>query len=428
MQDDESPATPPVSMPPAGTTAGALRRKAELELALLTTPEDSGLRAAYFDHLHVLASGHVGLGHAMLPELGHPLYFRGATPDVPNMAQIFRDQALDVAMAATPRRILVLGAYAGYAAVWLARRYPLAEIACVEPMPANQRILALNTGPCPRIRVLGTAAWHSAARLAVTLRLAGDWAPTLRDHTENEERLVGAQPVAQLLVALGWPQVDFVLCDAMGAEAAVFADPQAPWLRQLDVAMVQSYPNLVPGADRTVAACFPPAFYNHRRHGTYDLFQRHVPLRAYPPAPPRLRLIPDEPGLAPLVLQDLEPLPWAFFIFDGRSCQLHPNMPGQASPRAVFPLLLAGQTRFSATLQHAGSSAAPVVFTMVLTRPDGSEVVRADQAVAARARVTWSVPLPPLEGPHVVVLQTAMAPGAGNILNAWARWLEPALA
>ena len=180
--------------PIAMQQAAALRRKGELEVALQAAPDDADLRAAYFDHLQLLAADHTGLGHATLPELGHPLYFRGATPDVANMAQVFRDHALEVPMAATPRRILVLGAYAGYAAVWLARRHPLADIACVEPMPANLRLLALNTGPWPRIRVLGTAAWHSATRLAVGARLAGDWAPSLHDRAEEDERSLPARP------------------------------------------------------------------------------------------------------------------------------------------------------------------------------------------------------------------------------------------
>jgi len=405
----------------------ASRRKVELEVALLSAPGEANLRAAYFDHLQLLADGYTGLSHAMLPELGHPLYFRGATPDVANMAQVFRDHALEVPIAATPRRILVLGAYAGYAAVWLACRYPLAEIACVEPMPGNLRLLALNTGPWPRIRVLGTAAWHSATRLAVGTRLAGDWAPSLYDRAEESERLIPARPVADLLGALGWSQVDFVLCDVVGAEAAVFADPQAPWLRQVDVALVQIHPGLAPGADQTVATCFPPAFYDHCKSGEYDLFQRRVPLRAYPPAPPRLPLISDEPGLVPLLLYDLEPTPWAFFIFDGRSCQLHPNMPGQAPARAVFPRLLSGQTRFSAVLHHAGTLSAPIVFVVVLERPDGSEVLRAERVVAAHEQVTWSVPLPTPTGPHCVVLQTTMAPEASNNNSAWARWLNPTL-
>jgi FkbM family methyltransferase len=413
--------------PIAMQQAEALRRKVQLEAALQETPGDAGLRATYFDHLQLLAAEHTGLGYAMLPELGHPLYFRGATPDVANMAQVFRDHVLEVPIAATPRRILVLGAYAGYAAVWLARRHPLAEIACVEPMAANLRLLALNTGPWSCIRVLGTAAWHSATRLAVGTRLTGDWAPSLHDRAEEDERPLPARPVAELLGALGWPQVDFVLCDAVGAEAAVFADPQAPWLRQVDVALVQTYPGLVPGVDQTVAACFPSVFYDHRKADEYDLFQRRVPLRAYPPAPPRLKLISDEPGLAPLLLHDLEPVSWAFFVFDGTSCQLHPNTPGRTPARAVFSRLLSGQTRFSATLHHAGTSRAPVVFTMALERPDGSEVLHAERVVAAREQVAWSVPLPAPTGPHRVVLQTTMAPEASNNYSAWARWLDPTL-
>ncbi len=413
--------------PIAMQQAAALRRKGELEVALQATPDDADLRAAYFDHLQLLAADHTGFGHATLPELGHPLYFRGATPDVANMAQVFRDHALEVPMAATPRRILVLGAYAGYAAVWLARRHPLADIACVEPMPANLRLLVLNTGPWPCIRVLGTAAWHSATRLAVGARLAGDWAPSLHDRAKEDERSLPARPVTDLLGALGWSQVDFVLCDVVGAEAAIFADPQALWLRQVDVALVQIYPGLAPRADQTVAACFPPVFYDHRKLGEYDLFQRRVPLRAYPPAPPRLQLIPDEPGLVPLMLHDLEPVPWAFFIFDGTSCQLHPNTPGRTPARVVFSRLLSGQTRFSTTLHHAGASGAPVAFTLVLERSDGSEVLRAERVVAVREQVAWSVPLPTPTGPHRVVLQTAMVPEASNNNNAWARWLDPTL-
>ena len=101
-------------------------------------------------------------------------------------------------------------------------------------------------------------------------------------------------------------------------------------------------------------------------------------------------------------------------------------MPGQPPARAVFQHALAGQTRFTATLHHAGASAAPVVFTMVLERPDGTGIVRAECVVAAREQVAWSVPLPAPTGPHLVMLQTAMAAGAGNNNNGWARWLEPA--
>lgn len=93
----------------------------------------------------------------------------------------------------------------------------------------------------------------------------------------------------------------------------------------------------------------------------------------------------------------------------------------------MFPRLLAGQTEFSAVLHHAGPVGAPVVFTLALERQDGSEVLRAERVLHAREQVLWSVPLPAPTGPHRVVLQTAMAAGAANNNNGWARWLEPTL-
>ena len=72
-------------------------------------------------------------------------------------------------------------------------------------------------------------------------------------------------------------------------------------------------------------------------------------------------------------------------------------------------------------------SAAPIAFTITVERPDGGEVVRAERVVGALEQISLSVPLPALTGPHAIVLQTAMAPGAVNNNNAWARWLDPTL-
>src|SRR3954466_2382641 len=94
----------------------ALRRKAGLEGGMLPARDDAALRAAYFDHLELISAGHAGLCHALLREIGPPLHVRGATSDLAALAQVFRDGALDVAMAATPRRILVVGAHTGYGA------------------------------------------------------------------------------------------------------------------------------------------------------------------------------------------------------------------------------------------------------------------------------------------------------------------------
>jgi methylase of polypeptide subunit release factors len=138
--------------------------KHALEAALAAQPQDGGLRAQYFAQLETLARQHVGLCDARLPEYDHPLFFRAGTSDIANLLQIFRDGEYDFALHATPRRILDLGAYVGYAAVYLARRFPAAEIFCIEPSPSSFRMLLLNTLPYRAISHLNAAVWRHAGR------------------------------------------------------------------------------------------------------------------------------------------------------------------------------------------------------------------------------------------------------------------------
>jgi hypothetical protein len=144
--------------------------KMQLEAAMLEAPADEAVRGAYFDLLMRFAASRTGLSHAVLPELGHPLYFRCGSTDVANMAQIFRHGSYGFPMRSTPLRILDLGAYVGYAAVYLARRFPDAEVLCVEPSASSFRLLVLNTTPYRRISRVNAAVWHHAARLGVAAR------------------------------------------------------------------------------------------------------------------------------------------------------------------------------------------------------------------------------------------------------------------
>jgi FkbM family methyltransferase len=432
MQSNET-----ASLPSAADAAAApldpvqrdLVRKAELEAALLAAPSDANLRRAYFDHLLQFAATRAGLSCALLPELGHPLYFRGASPDVPALVQTFRDGAYAFPMRATPQRILVLGAHVGYGAVALARRFPRAQMLCVEPAADNFRLLSLNTTPYRRIRVVAAAAWHSATRLAVTSRIYGDWGNHYSDDAPDGERVIPALAVGELLAAAGWPQVDFIASDIVGAEREVFANPLSPWLRALDGALVQVHDPISPGSDAAVTACFDPTLFERQQQGERLLFLRREPLRAMPPAPPEIALLSSEPGLQPLGLQDVAAASWGFFIYDGNACQLHPNPPGKPPARLVFPCRLAGHTQFSATMQHAGVAGrtAPIVFSLSIEGEAGRAPVRHAQTLKAQESVRVTVPLAGLDGHVRVILQTEMAPDAPHNLNAWARWIAPRL-
>ncbi|MBU6498568.1 MAG: hypothetical protein KGQ40_08570, partial [Rhodospirillales bacterium] len=387
--------------------------------------DDDALRRTYFDQTIGFASVRTGLLHALLPELGHPLILRGGTADALNFAQVFRDGAADLPVRATPLRILVLGAYTGLAAVRLAHRFPRAEIACVEPVASNHRILALNTLPYRRIRALNMAAWHSTTRLGVADRHFGDWGTRLGERVAGP-RTIPAGTIADLLALLGWDQVDFITCDIMGAEQAAFADPGAAWLHRLDALAVIPHEGAAPGGLAILAACFDPERFDVQEHAGTRLYQRRQPLRAIiGPDRRDMPLISAEPGLFPIALQDVAPTGWGFFIFDGSSCQLHPNPPEERPARAIFPRTLDDHTRFLATLLHAGQQAGPIRFSLIIQREDGGEALAAHHTLPAGARHDWEIALPALSGRHRLILQTEMAAPAPGIANAWAQWIAP---
>ncbi len=406
----------------------AFARKAELEAALAAAPESHEARTAYFEFLGALSSSNTGLFWVNLPELAAPLAARAGTPDLHELAKVFLNRALVFDSAATPRRILVLGAHAGYGAVDLARRFPRAEIAAVEPLPDNVRLLRMNTAPWPRITVVPVAAWHNRALLAPMGRFQADWSVRLSDEGLDAYRVLQAEPVAGILAGLGWSHADMVVCDTTYSEREIFNDRAQGWLAALDVLLVRLYNIGTPTGAEVVAAALPAETFEQRKLGEFDLFTRRTPHSAEPPLPAALHLLRGEPGLKPFRLSEVPQTSWGFFVFDSHSCQLHPSgTPGKPS-RAIFGVTEPGYQRFVAGLSHAGIvNAYPVVFTVFVVRNDGTIAAQADATVTPQQTGRISLPLPAIEPPFHIVLQTEMVAGAQNHRLAWARWIGPRL-
>ncbi len=403
-----------------------LRRKIDCESGLLAAPEAAEALAAYLDSLAALASGRSGLLHAVLPLLGHPLTLRAGGSDIEALRAVAEGGRLGWLPEAAPRRILDVGAHAGYRAAFLARHYPDATILCIEPDADNFRILALNTLAYPNIRHSGLAAWHSTARLGLAGYDEANYGPRLTDALLPEQRGIQAHTVPDLLAAAGMADADMVLCDTTGAEAALFADPGAPWLAGVDTAAIDMREDLVPGTRDLLRECFPARLFDIATHGPTAVFRRRSAARSL--VPPSLKLLHSAPGLLAFSLHDVPPEPWGFFILDGESCQLHPNPPGGPPAAIRFIRRLAGQSRLVSGIAHAGTMAAPIRFTATLATADGAPLARASQVLAAGEAGRLSIALPPdLTGPHLVMLETAMLQGAPHNHNAWARFLQPVL-
>jgi len=229
--------------------------KYALETALRREPDNAELRARYRATLERINRTTLGLSTIVVPELSYPLYFRGGSSDLANFDQIFGLKELSVPLARAPARVLDLGAYVGYAAVYLAHLYPDAEIVCVEPSPSNFKLLTLNTASYPRIRRLNGAVWSKSARLSVNGHELGDWGAHFT--AGNEDAVTQAWPVDEILRLNGWDRADLIKCDVEGTEREIFADRGARWHQEAQCVTVETHDAWIPNCLSTVQACFP---------------------------------------------------------------------------------------------------------------------------------------------------------------------------
>ena len=400
--------------------------KTALEGAMLAAPDDQALRIHYLDLLRLLSAGHTGLSFARLPELAHPLYFRCGSGDLDCLASIFYDEIYGIEMLTSPARILDLGAHVGYAAIYLAHRFPTADILCVEPMSENIRLLLMNVLPYRRITSRNCAVWRIATMLSARMLQNGDFGVRLTEDDSDLDRTIPAFGVVDLLRAAGWASADLIKCSISGAEVAVFSDPTSVWLNSLDALIVETSDAAVAGASALLLACFDARLFLRRQYANKQVFERKHPFRALAaPEPAEIAVINPQPGILPMFVQDVSPVPWGFFVFDGHSCQLHPNFPGDGPPaRAIFPRWFGGHTRITGSIRHAGELSPPIRYLVSIQTADNTILAQGDYVLAEGETQNFVVEFPALHGLHRVVLQTEMASEQTANAAAWARWID----
>ena len=402
-------------------------RQRSFELLLSQTADDRTLLTQYFELLTEISRAQFGLIDARLPTCRFPLYLRGMTSDVFNLRQIFERQEYEFGTVPAPRRILDLGAYVGYAAVWFANRFPEAEIVCVEPSPANFRMLLLNTAPYERIRLIQGAVWDRSAVLDIKSPTsdgleAGAWALQTTVASGEHQRQVVGYSVTDLLQMVGWSGIDFLKCDIEGAECEVFRDAAAPiWLSETNAVAIELHDRFRSGCDAAVYGVLSEAEWRRGLHGEFATFTR----RTSPPPPPHLKAVPIilQPGRTSpcrFTALNVGPEIWSLWGDDEETFRLHPNPPGAGAAELLFQLDLKGHDTFSTTAQLPRTSAGNVIFGTRLATKENETIVHDSRLVRPGKSIDWCLHFERRHGRCDLSMSTEMAPAAESNAYAWA--------
>jgi FkbM family methyltransferase len=384
-------------------------------------PEDVTLFKAYVDILRATSEAQCGFFQIEAPGVPYPMWCRARTSDVENFAQIFLREEYGFDFPEDPQRILDLGAYAGFAAVYLANRFKGAEIFCVEADTANYESLRLNTAPYPNIRTVHAAAWNQRTALHLEMQHGGAWGNVFSKPNSASEGSVSGYPVPDLLRMAGWDVADFVKCDIEGSEVEVFGSADLSWMLNTAVISVETHDRFRKESSNVVDAAFASG-YERDRSGEFVIFRKC----GLPCTHGSINLIETvgSPHSERILATSSE---WGFRLIGNDCFQLHPGAVGGPPAQIRLPIDLGRAWVFKSRITVAHPEAhGPVRFSIQLADENGP--VTSDERICwPEQEIDWSYRLPQRSGPHLLTLTTEMTPEASGNGYAWARWTRPRL-
>lgn len=385
-----------------------LRDKYQLEAEMQVNFNEHTLRTQYFDTLNRISRSYFGSFFAVLPELTTPLLFRGASSDVWNMEQVFLNRQYDVEIP-EPHKILDLGAYVGYTAVYFANRFPSAAIISVEPPGPNFDTLVANTAAYPNIRSLPAAVWHERAELALADCSYGDWGLSfMPGNAGSSPDKVPGYTITDILKMHGWNGVDLIKCSSHGGRIDALLRPRPHWLEK--TATVITRPGAQgwqPGDAEKLASALTETEFERRDHGPLVIFSKRLAeFRTLAPPATTLHLIARSPQARAFTLSNVKDR-LSFYRFGYAGFQLTPNPRGSPAASASVRLNLTGHSRLKTTIETSKGPPSLVRFTVKIVSADtGATALCVEHSLREDATFDWDAEFAPAWGLHDVILST----------------------
>ena len=161
----------------------------------------------------------------------------------------------DEAMAETDLHahlIVDAGGYIGLASILFAKRFPNAQIVCLEPSTENFAIAHKNCSPYANITVLNVALGAESGRVMLRDRGTGHWGFSVSRRLSSPSVVIESVQVItlnDLLRRFNCEQIDLLKLDIEGAEYELFEEAES-WIDFCSVLIVELHERICPGVER----------------------------------------------------------------------------------------------------------------------------------------------------------------------------------
>jgi FkbM family methyltransferase len=161
------------------------------------------------------------------------------------VSEVFDHRYYDFPLPFIPATVLDLGANAGFTSLFFARKYPLAEIACVEPIENNVAVLRENF-ELNNVKAMIFPVAVAVEDGFITMEMAEkDYGHKVADisygaNISGQTIDVEALSVPTMINRLGWERINLLKIDIEGYEG-VLLSKNCDWLTKVDAICIECH-------------------------------------------------------------------------------------------------------------------------------------------------------------------------------------------
>lgn len=155
-------------------------------------------------------------------------------------SEVFIDKCYSVDISPQPKTILDLGANVGYSSIFFKKKYPAAHVVCVEPIQDNLVVLHQNI-KINRMEIEVLEGAISSAKGTLNMEKGTkDYNFRVTNSKKNDNMIVKALTVEEVLNKFGWDFIDLLKVDIEGSEKELFAT-NADWLYKVNNLIIEAH-------------------------------------------------------------------------------------------------------------------------------------------------------------------------------------------
>ena len=197
-----------------------------------------------------------------LKKLKHSFSIRNNPFDFATFEEVILKEDYNLNIHFDPSTIIDGGANIGLTSVFLANKYPRADIVAVEPEEGNFEMLKRNTKNYGRIGLIKAGIWNHHAILSVIDEGKGNNSFTVTEMLSPQADSINAISIYDIMEERNWETVDILKLDIEGAEKNVFEKNFEKWLPRVKILIIEFHDRMLEGCSATVLKAL--SHYNFR--------------------------------------------------------------------------------------------------------------------------------------------------------------------